>query len=73
MQNEYITLSDRAPQCGDVVDGMWVINVSHEFPTDGFSYDQMRAGGCLAYCRVTLESVDSEQEYYPAGEMPASE
>lgn len=55
-QRQYITLATQAPQCGDeYADDYEVIDVSHEFPENGFSYDQMRAGECRAYVRVTEE------------------
>lgn len=59
MQSEYITLASNEPEFGeDMGDGMTVVNVSHEFPEDGFSYDDMRADKCRAYVRVTLESAE---------------
>ena len=34
-------------------DGWRVIDVSHRFPEEGFTYSQLDAGECRAYVRVT--------------------
>lgn len=57
MQSSYITESNRAPIEGAILDDMEVIHVSHEFPEDGFSYDDMRVGKCREFVRVTLQSI----------------
>jgi hypothetical protein len=58
MQRSYITESTNAPQLYTVIDGWEVIDVSHEFPEDGFSYEAMRNGLCGACVRVTVERVE---------------
>ena len=40
--------------------GQTVINVSPEFPENGFSYEDMRDGRCKAYVWVTCETESTE-------------
>ena len=54
-QTEFICPSVSAPDEGAVfTDGYRVIEITHEFPEQGFSYDDMREGKCRAYVRVVL-------------------
>lgn len=59
MQIEYVTLAHNAPTCGDLDDYYEVVNITHEFPEQGYSYDDMKAGLCRSYVRVTLEKLYS--------------
>ncbi len=54
MQTEYICRETVAPALGDIDGDYIVINITHPFPEEGFSYDDMRGGKCPAYVRVTL-------------------
>ena len=58
MQRSYITTADTAPQLWEEIDGWEVVDVSHEFPEHGFSYEDMRNGLCGACVRVTVERVE---------------
>jgi hypothetical protein len=55
IMQEFIASADADYKVGQKVDGYIVVNVSHEFPENGFSYEDMRAGICRAYVRVTME------------------
>jgi len=56
MQTQFIALASQDYEYGeDLGAGQTVINVSPEFPENGFSYDDMREGKCKAYVWVTCE------------------
>ena len=57
MQRSYITESTNAPQLYAVIDGWEVVDISHEFPEEGSSYEDMR-NGSGAFVRVTVERVE---------------
>jgi len=59
MQRQYIIATSQAPEKGDRIDGFVVIDVSHEFPAEGCSYDDLRRGECPGYVRVTEEEEES--------------
>jgi hypothetical protein len=59
MQRSYITKADQAPALWAEIDDGWeVVDISHEFPEEGSSYEDMRNGLCGACVRVTVERVE---------------
>lgn len=59
MQNQFIAPASQEYFYGeDLGAGQTVINISGEFPENGFTYDDMREGRCRAYVWVTCEIED---------------
>ena len=64
---EFICRAESAPHEGEYVDyDFRVVNVSHDFPEDGFSYEDMRAGRCKAFVRVTCERDEPDEPEFEA-------
>lgn len=55
-QTSAIVLSAIAMTYGDQDAYGRVIDVTNEFPEEGFSYEEMRAGKCRSYVRVTMQA-----------------
>lgn len=54
MQHQYVIKARLAPNVGDwTAPDRRVVDVTHPFPEDGFSYADLEAGLCEGYVRVT--------------------